>query len=172
MRQTVILALALIAFWFAMSDLYKPLVLGLGAASILLVLALSRRMAVHDAEGLPIRFGVRAILYWPWLAKEIVVSALKVVRIILTPRMPLSPAIATLPAPQRTTTGRVTYANSITLTPATLTLALEDDCVIVHALQQGGIDDLREGGMARRVVDFEGLGETAPGESLPGGPGR
>ncbi len=157
MRHTVILALALVAFWFAMSDLYKSLVLALGAASILLVLAISRRMRVNDEEGVPIRFGIRAILYWPWLAKEIVVSAVKVCGIILTPRMPLSPAVAQLPAPQKTATGRVTYANSITLTPATLTLALEDDCIIVHALQQSGIDDLKAGAMARRVVAFEGL---------------
>ncbi|MEQ8345702.1 MAG: Na+/H+ antiporter subunit E [Sneathiellaceae bacterium] len=157
MRHTVILALALVAFWFAMSDLYKSLVLALGAASILLVLAISRRMRVNDEEGVPIRFGIRAILYWPWLAKEIVLSAVKVCGIILTPRMPLSPAVAQLPAPQKTATGRVTYANSITLTPATLTLALEDDCIIVHALQQSGIDDLKAGAMARRVVAFEGL---------------
>lgn len=157
MRHTFILALALIAFWFAMSDQYEPLVLALGAGSILLVLAISRRMAVDDEEGVPIRFGMRAILYWPWLAKEIVLSALKVCRIILTPRMPISPSVAQLPAPQKTVTGRVTYANSITLTPATLTLSLEDDCIIVHALRQDGIDDLKTGGMARRVTGFEGL---------------
>ncbi|MFC3226146.1 Na+/H+ antiporter subunit E [Marinibaculum pumilum] len=161
MRHTVTLVLALVAFWFAMSNLYKPLVLALGAVSILLVFLVSRRMAVNDPEGVPVRFGLRAILYWPWLAKEIVISALKVCRIIVAPRMPLSPTVAALPAPQKTTTGRVTYANSITLTPATLTLALEDDCVIVHALQAGGIEDLREGGMAKRVTAFEGLADPA-----------
>lgn len=157
MRYTALLALALVAFWFAMTDLYKPLVLALGAASILVVLLLSRRMAVADDEGLPVRFAIRAILFWPWLAKEMVKSSLAVCRIILTPRMPIDPAMAILPAPQKTTTGRVAYANSITLTPGTMTVALEGDELVVHALQRGGIDDLAEGGMARRVSRFEGL---------------
>lgn len=157
MRHLVILALALVAFWFAMSNLYKPLVLILGAGSILLVLALSRRMKVADEEGMPIRFGLRALLYWPWLVKEMTVSSLNVCRIILSPRLPISPAVAVVPAPQKTTTGRVTYANSITLTPGTATVGMEGDRLIVHALTQGGIDSLAEGGMSRRVVRFEGL---------------
>lgn len=156
MRYIAILALALVAFWFAMSDLYKPLVLILGAGSILLVLAVSRRMNVADAEGMPIRFGLRAILYWPWLVKEMAVSAIKVCGIILSPRMPIEPAMAILPAPQKTTTGRVTYANSITLTPGTMTAALEGDLLIVHALHRRGIDELAGGGMSDRVLRFEG----------------
>jgi len=157
MPKIVFLAVALIAFWFAMSDLYKPLVLALGAASILLVLLISRRMEVADEEGLPMRFGARAILYWPWLAKEIVISSFRVCRIILSPRMGISPAMAILPAPQKSTTGRVTYANSITLTPGTLTLALEGDEIVVFALTEQDLAALAEGGMARRASQFEGL---------------
>lgn len=158
MPKIVFLAVALIAFWFAMSDLYKPIVLALGAGSILFVLILSRRMEVADEEGLPMRFGARAILYWPWLAKEIVLSSLRVCRIILSPRMAISPAMAVIPAPQKSTTGRVTYANSITLTPGTLTLALEGDEITVFALTKADLDSLKEGGMSRRASQFEGLG--------------
>jgi multicomponent Na+:H+ antiporter subunit E len=56
---------------------------------------------------------------------------------------------------QQTGMGRVIYGNSITLTPGTITVDMEGDQVIVHALTQATADGVREGGMDRRVTALE-----------------
>ena len=59
-------------------------------------------------------------------------------------------------ASQRTPVGVVTYANSITLTPGTITVGVDGDELTVHALVRDGALDLEGGGMDRRVSQFEG----------------
>jgi multicomponent Na+:H+ antiporter subunit E len=58
-------------------------------------------------------------------------------------------------ASQRTPAGIATYANSITLTPGTITVGVTGDELTVHALVRAGADDLEAGGMDRRVTRFE-----------------
>jgi multicomponent Na+:H+ antiporter subunit E len=57
---------------------------------------------------------------------------------------------------QKTPAGVATYANSITLTPGTITVEVSGNDLIVHALVRDGADDLEAGGMDRRVSQFEG----------------
>jgi multicomponent Na+:H+ antiporter subunit E len=59
-------------------------------------------------------------------------------------------------ASQRTTVGVVTYANSITLTPGTITTGVKGNVLTVHALVRDGALDLEGGGMDARVSRFEG----------------
>ena len=59
-------------------------------------------------------------------------------------------------ASQRTTAGVATYANSITLTPGTITVRLRGNDLTVHALTSDGALDLEGGAMDRRVNRFEG----------------
>ena len=115
-------------------------------------------MDVVDHEGHPIHLGPGAITYWPWLAWHVVADALSVTRIILDPKLPISPTLVRLRTSQKTAVGQVVYANSITLTPGTLSVAIEGDEILVHALTREGAASLEEGGMDRRVAAFEGLG--------------
>jgi multicomponent Na+:H+ antiporter subunit E len=86
---------------------------------------------------------------------EIAKSAWAVTKIIVNPRLPVSPTMTIVKASQRTSLGVNVYANSITLTPGTITVGVDGDELTVHALVKNGADDLETGGMDRRVSQFE-----------------
>ena len=157
MPRRISLALALFLFWLLLSGHYTPFLLAAGLASSLLIVWFSDRfMSVVDREGHPIHLGINALSYWPWLTWEIAKSAWDVTKRILDPKLPISPVLVRLKASQRGAAGRVTYANSITLTPGTITMELEGDDLLVHALTREGAASLEAGDMDRRVCRFEG----------------
>ncbi len=152
MRHTISLAAFLAIIWLLLSGYFhNPLLLGLGAVSVLLVLVIVVRMDVIDQEGHPSHLTLQAISYWPWLVKEIVVSNLDVARRIVSPSMPISPTLVRIEAAQHGDLGNVVYGNSITLTPGTVTIDIDDNGLLVHALTAEGAQALQAGDMRRRV---------------------
>ncbi|MEE8196211.1 MAG: Na+/H+ antiporter subunit E [Acidiferrobacterales bacterium] len=156
MVHAISLALVLFALWLLLSGHYVPLLIGLGALSVLLVVTIALRMDVVDREGHPIHLSPKALLYWPWLAWEIVKSNVDVARRILSPTLPISPTVIRLKASQKSELGKVIYANSITLTPGTVSIDIDGDKIEVHALTREAAQALRTGDMDRRVTRFEG----------------
>lgn len=158
MLHTISLSAALAALWLLLSGVFEPLLLGLGAVSILLTVWLAHRMDVADHEGHPIHLAPHALLiYWPWLAWQIVKSNWDVAKVILAPSMPIRPHVFTTKATQRSEVGRTTYANSITLTPGTVTLAAHADGVFeVHAIDDGAREGVETLDMDRRCTRLEG----------------
>lgn len=150
------LAATLFGLWLLLSGHYTPLLLSFGVLSVVVVVWIAWRMDVVDHEGHPIHLSLKAVSYWPWLLKEIVKANLDVVRRVLSPRLPISPTIASVSASQATEVGRVTFANSITLTPGTVSLEVWEDHVEVHALSREGMEDLQGGEMDRRAKAMEG----------------
>jgi multicomponent Na+:H+ antiporter subunit E len=153
---TTSLALLLFGFWLLLSGMFTPFLLAAGAASALAIALLSRRMEIADREGVPLHLTLSALSYWPWLVKEILKSGWQVIRIILDPKLPVSPTLVRFKPGQRTTMGLVTHANSITLTPGTVTVEAGRDEFLVHALTREGADGLAGSEMDRRVCRFEG----------------
>jgi multicomponent Na+:H+ antiporter subunit E len=149
------LFLLLFAVWLAWSGLYQPLVIGLGVASCLLCVWIIHRMHDVGAEPLHPVSVVRGLGYLPWLLKEIAVSNWQVVRIVLSPGLPIQPVVLTLAGSQRTDLGRVIYGNSITLTPGTLTIDVYGPQLTVHALTREGAAQLESGEMDARVTRLE-----------------
>ena len=143
-------------FWLVLSGHFTPTLMIIGAVSSVAVVALASRMAVIDREGHPIYLLVRATWYWPWLIWQIVKSGIDVSRIILSPSLPISPTLINVTASQKSVVGIVTYANSITLTPGTVSVEVEDDEITVHALTREGAMDLAVGEMDRMVARFDG----------------
>ena len=88
--------------------------------------------------------------------KEIVVSNLAVAKVIMSPSLPIHPRIVRVTGTQRTATGQVIYANSITLTPGTVTLDVRGDKFLVHALTSESAQGLLSGEMDERVTRLEG----------------
>ncbi|MDX1519631.1 MAG: Na+/H+ antiporter subunit E [Gammaproteobacteria bacterium] len=147
------LGLTLSILWLLLSGHYTALLLSLGLASVLLVVFIAHRMDVADQEGHPVDLRIiRLLAYWGWLLKQIVLSNIDVCRRILHPRLPISPTIVRLPCSQPDDLGRVIYANSITLTPGTVTLSVDREAVEVHALSQEAAEELAKGEMDRRVT--------------------
>ncbi|MBF2760077.1 MAG: Na+/H+ antiporter subunit E [Ectothiorhodospiraceae bacterium AqS1] len=150
------ISLIVIVTWLALSGIFKPLLLAFGLVSTALVVWLLRRADRKDRA--PIVFSMhlwRLPGYFLWLAVEVVKSNIDVARCILSPSLPISPAIRWLPAKQRTELGRVLYANSITLTPGTLSIDLDDGYVEVHAVDEAALELLASGEMGDRIAALE-----------------
>lgn len=156
MSRPISLSVFLAVLWLLLSGYFEePILLAMGAVSVLFVTLIAHRMDVVDHEGHPVHLSIRGLSYWPWLLKEIAKSAIEVSRLILDPRMPIDPSVLTIRGSQRTELGLVVYANSITLTPGTVTIALDGDRLTIHALTRGAASGWDESEMNRRVTALE-----------------
>ena len=156
MARSIGLGIALFVLWLLLSGIYTPLLIVLGIFSSALVAWIAHRMNVADHEGFPIHFTWKAITYWPWLLWEIVKANIDVSRIIIKKEPSISPILFRIPANQSTELGQVTYANSITLTPGTVSIAVGEGMIDVHALTKEAADDLKTGRMNERACRLEG----------------
>lgn len=155
MRQSVALALILATIWLLNSGHYTPLFTALMLVSVAFVVLIARRMDIVDQESLPLRIALRIGPYYLWLFKQLVLSNIDVVKRIWRGPDAVDPLMETMPISQSTDVGRVILANSITLTPGTITVELNDDSVTVHALSPEGWESLRDGDMDQRVSSLE-----------------
>ena len=144
--------------WLLLSGMFEPLLLILGVASCAVVVAITLRMDLADHEGHPIHLSSRALTYWPWLMIEIIKANIDVARCVLAPGLPISPTLVRVTATQKSDLGLVIYANSITLTPGTISVDVEPGEILVHALTRAGADALETGEMDRRVTRMVGEG--------------
>ena len=149
--EALALVATLFAFWLLLSGIYTPFLLAAGLGAAIAVATLARRMEVLDREGHPIHLALAALAYWPWLAKEIVKSGWRVSRIILDPRLPISPTLVRFRPSQTSTVALATHANSITLTPGTITVEADRDEFLVHALTREAAAGVIGSEMDRRV---------------------
>jgi multicomponent Na+:H+ antiporter subunit E len=156
MLHAAILFALFYAFWILLSGYFTPFLLGAGAAVSLAVVWFAHRMEVADREGHPAHLGLSALGYWPWLVKEILKSALDVSKVILDPRLPASPTVVRFKPRQKSSVGLVTHANSITLTPGTLSIEVGPDEFVVHGLTRESAGAAIDSDMDRRVERFEG----------------
>lgn len=139
-------------FWLALSGHYTVLITSFGVASVIFVVFICHRMNVADHEGHPVHFfGWGFIPYCFWLLKEILVSSVVVSRIIWSPKPELYPNVGEVPAENLTDLEKVIYANSITLTPGTLTTHVGDDFLQVHTVRSDMLESLAEGTMLDKV---------------------
>ena len=157
LRHSIVLFFVLASFWLSWSGHVESLLLlAFGLASCGLVVVICRRMQIVDAEGAPLRLGLRPLPYAVWLVKEVIEANFHVARRLLDPRLPIRPQLIRLKASQSEDLTRVVYANSITLTPGTVSVAIEDDEIVVHALTHSAADEDKSGEMDRRVTQLEG----------------
>ena len=122
MLHAISLGLVLFGLWLLLSGFFTILLLGLGVGSVAAVVWIAHRMDVIDHEGHPIHLTVRAVFFWPWLLKEIIKANFDIARVIVSRKMPINPTVIQVKATQETELGQVVYANSITLTPGTVTM--------------------------------------------------
>ena len=153
MLHALSLGLVLFILWLLLSGFFEILLLSLGAGSVLAVVWIAYRMDVIDHEGHPVHLTARALLYWPWLTMEIIKTNIDVAAVIVRRKMPIHPSVIKVKATQETELGQVIYANSITLTPGTVTIAVDKDIMTIHALTRGAAEDLESGEMDRRVTN-------------------
>ena len=151
--KSITLFIVLFGFWLLMSGYYTPLILSLGIISCLLCVHLTIKGKFLDNETLPIYFFPRLIQYTLWLIKEILKSNIQTAKVIIMRSE--EPELFSVKATQKTNEGKVTYANSITLTPGTVTTQIKDNVFEVHALTKEFGDDVRGSEMDRMVTWLE-----------------
>lgn len=148
--------LVLIALWLLLSGHYVPLLLTFGVLSCALIVWIAARLDVIDHEAIPLQLKVFGYIgYLVWLGKEIAKANIDVAKIVLDPELPISPVLVNVPATQRTDVGKVIYANSITLTPGTVSVEVMDDKILVHAVTREAAEGLARGDMDLRVDAIE-----------------
>lgn len=155
MLRGVVAFCALFAFWLLLSGYYTAFLVAAGFGSAGAVLFAARRMEFVDGEGMPVDIWRVVFVYWPWLFWEIVKSAWTVSKIILHPRLPISPTMVRFRPLQRTAVGLVTHGNSITLTPGTITVECKDEEFLVHGLTRASAEGAIASEMDRRVRKLE-----------------
>lgn len=136
MLRILLSTLMLFVLWLLLSGIYSPLIIWLGVASSVITVFVVRRMnAATESNRLEIHLKPFAVIgYWIWLMGEIVKSNWAISKIILSPNMTLNKHHFNVPCTQKTDLGQATFANSITLTPGTITVDVEDGRFLVHAV--------------------------------------
>lgn len=154
----IIKALLLFVFyfviWLLLSGHYDPLLLTLGILSCITCLYVTWKAKFIDEEGLPLHLLIRLPIYTLWLFKEIIKANIDTAKIIILNNP--DPQNFRVKSSQKTEAGKVTYANSITLTPGTVTTVLDGDILEVHALSSDMADDVKSGVMDKKVSWLEG----------------
>ena len=154
----IIKALLLFVFyfviWLLLSGHYDPLLLTLGVLSCITCLYVTWKAKFIDEEGLPLHLLIRLPIYTVWLFKEIIKANIDTAKIIIFNNP--DPQNFRVKSSQKTEAGKITYANSITLTPGTVTTVLDGDILEVHALSSDMADDVKSGAMDKKVSWLEG----------------
>ena len=151
----------LFAFWLLLSGRYQAKYIILGVISAALVTFLTNDLfysALQRNELPGVKAGQvmlqlwRFLLYLPWLLLQIILANVQVAYLVLHPRMPIEPGLLLFRTKMRKGIAQVTLANSITLTPGTITTSLEEGHYIIHNLKPPLASSLVEGDMQKRVA--------------------
>ena len=152
--KSFILFFILFSLWLLMSGHYNVLIVSLGIISCAFCVYVAKRGKLIDNEGLPIFFMPRLLIYLIWLFKEILKSNLSTAKVIINGKV--EPETFTVKTSQVTDVAKVTYANSITLTPGTVTTKIQKGVFEVHALNSDFGNDVRTNEMDKKVTWLEG----------------
>lgn len=143
-RNVIILFATLMLFWVMLSSKLDADILIVGAITSLLIALLYRNGLSFFTE---FRFTPAAILagfrYYAYFFKELFKSNVKLATIVLSPSLPVKPAIVKVRTRLKSRMGRLMLANSITLTPGTLTVEMEGEWLYVHWVRME-TDDIEE----------------------------
>ncbi|NBD37802.1 MAG: cation transporter [Verrucomicrobia bacterium] len=146
----------LVLLWLAFSAKFDLFHIGTGVIAVTLIMwQHSALPQLGKREAPPLR-PLRVLLYIPWLLWQMLRSAVYVAVIILHHPRKIEPRVLSFRCNQPSDLQHVLFANSITLTPGTLTLDLKDGHYLVHSLTKATGEDLMEGDMARRVARLSG----------------
>lgn len=124
------------ALWLGLSGLYKTLILALMAVSVVLTMVLAVRLKVIDREGVPYGRLPQLMWYWVWLVIEIFKANWQVIKAVLSADLTINPALVKVKTQCESDLAKTVFANSITLTPGTVTVAVEGKSMLVHALNE------------------------------------
>jgi multicomponent Na+:H+ antiporter subunit E len=140
-------------FWLLLSGHYDLFHISIGVLCCGLVSYISHDLLFANPRAGDMRVIVkRFIVYIPWLVYQIALSNLHVVRLALGPRRLIDPKIIQFKTKLESDISMVTLANSITLTPGTITVDVKDGVYYVHAVSKKVAEDLMTGEMEDKIA--------------------
>lgn len=151
LASVLILFVLLAVTWVVWSGFFNSLLLSLGLVSSVLCIWLAIRMRFFDDYLFSLPVGMGLLRYLIWLTREVTASSVSVAKVVLSPSLPISPRIARISTNTEHPYDQVLFANSITLTPGTLSMDLDKGVITVHSLTEEGMRDLLSGEMNRRI---------------------
>ena len=125
---------ALALFWLGLSGHYTFPILHFGVFAVAFTWWFVGRLRIIDRETSPYFLMPRVFFYWVWLMGEIIKANLVVMRAAIRAVPDIEPALVKVNTRCQSDLARVVFANSITLTPGTVTVDVEGDELLVHAL--------------------------------------
>jgi multicomponent Na+:H+ antiporter subunit E len=148
----------MLAFWILLSGQFHFILLVSGIVSSLFVAYISHDLLLGKSNVLSDTIKTfRFFKYLPWLLWQIVVANFDIAYRTLHPGMKIEPQVIKFSTNLKTDKGIAMLANSITLTPGTVTMvANKDGEFIVHAIAKGPADGLLSGQMQAKVEKIEG----------------
>ncbi len=155
MRYPLGLFLLLSVFWLMISANDSGQLLFLGFLSVLLVMLITHRMKLVDKESLPMHLITRIGPLYYWLIKEIISGSIYVLKKIILRDKAYTPKIVTIDLDFKHELSEVIFANSLTLTPGTLSLRFNHKSIHVHALTEELADELTGGELIRKIKRLE-----------------
>ncbi|WP_287600664.1 Na+/H+ antiporter subunit E [Thiothrix sp.] len=162
LRDTAVLFVTLMLFWLMLSGKLDTDVLIVGAVASLIIALLYRDGLSFFTE---FRFTPQAIVagfrYYGYFLRELFKSNLKMAAIVLSPSLPITPGIVKVRTRLKSRMGRLMLANSITLTPGTLTVEMAGEWLYIHCVTLGATDI--EAATAEIVSGFESYLEVMYG---------
>ena len=144
----------MLLFWVMLSGMFDPFHLTLGVVCCMLVAQFSSHLLFKEMKvSLNARQVIGLIVYQPWLFWEITLSSIQVAYLVLHPQMKkkMDPQLIRFKTRLKSQFAKVTFAQSITLTPGTITVSINGDEMTVYALTDAAAASL-PGEMERRVA--------------------
>lgn len=163
-KHCIVLSIVLLAFWLLLSGKTEFKYVSMGVGTVLItVWATLPLLRIPSANGKKHFYAFdfpffRYAFYWIYLSKEIAKASIDVAKVVLNPKMPIDPMVVQFKRPMDNPLAHVTLANSITLTPGTITMDIDEDVYTIHALTDGAADGLEngQGEMMQRISDIFG----------------
>ena len=150
----IIFFIVLFLHWILWSGKFDAFHLSLGVISCILITFMSHDLYIESKKVSPkiIKQAFRFIKYVPWLLYQIILSNIHVASLVLSPKMPIDPKIIRYKTKLKSDNALVTFANSITLTPGTITADINEGEYYVHALSRKVAEDLMTGEMEDKIA--------------------
>jgi len=150
----IVTFLILFVNWLIWSGMFDSFHMSLGVISCSVVTFMSHDLFFGSGKFhfRHITEFIRFLLYIPWLLYQIILANIHVAYLVLHPKMPIEPSILTFETILKKDISLVTFANSITLTPGTITMDIQDGkYFVIHCISRKVADDLLSGEMERKI---------------------
>ncbi|WP_051569154.1 Na+/H+ antiporter subunit E [Alkaliphilus transvaalensis] len=156
-KSSLLLIILLFVFWLILSPALslETVVLGLIASLGVVIFNLDLSFDENETSFYSIKGIIKLISFIGILLIEIVKANIGVAKIVLSPKMPISPTFVKVPLTLKKEMNRVLYANSITLTPGTLSVDINEDEILVHALTQEYADGMKGNILEKYITRLE-----------------